>query len=158
MVYLSVSRLILQQTRWRRDPHPCSPARIVMKPITLRGIRLTQSCSAPRARKIGGSCSGMQGVCTVYFLCVLRNSDVTYSFPLLYNQKAGTSNNSRSRSLQSRSTTRRMANHCSMYHPETSFCSCPTGRIPTILQPKHSGLPWIVLRYFSPLFHPSHRV
>jgi hypothetical protein len=154
MVYLCVSRLILQQTRWRRDPHPCSPVRIVMKPITLRGIRLTQSYSALRARKIGGSCSGMQDVCSV-----LRNSDMTYSpFPFLYNQKADTSNNSRSRSLQSRSTTRRMANHCFMYHPETSSCSCPMGRIPTILQPKHSGLPWTVLRYSSTLFHPSHRV
>jgi hypothetical protein len=151
MVYIFISKPILQQTRWRRDPHPCSPARIVMKPITLHGIRLTQSCSALQARKIGGSCSGMQGVCSV-----LRNSDVNLPpFPLLYDQKAGTSNNSRSRFLQSRSTTRRMANHCFMYHLETSFCSCPTGRIPTILQPKHSGLPWIVLRYF---FYPSHRV
>jgi hypothetical protein len=79
MVYLFVSMLILQQTRWRRDPHPCSPARIVMKLITLRGIRLTQSYSALRARKIGGSCSGMQGVCSV-----LRNSDMTYPLSLFF--------------------------------------------------------------------------
>ena len=78
MVYLFVSRLTLQQTRWRRDPLPCSPAHIVTKPITLRGTRLTQSYSALRARKIGGSCSGMQGVCS----CVLRISYVTY--PLFF--------------------------------------------------------------------------
>jgi hypothetical protein len=50
-----------------------------MKSITLRGIRLTQSYSALRARKIGGSCSGMQGVCSV-----LRNSDVTYRLSLFF--------------------------------------------------------------------------
>jgi hypothetical protein len=50
--------------------------------------------------------------------------------------------------LPSRSTTCQMTNHRFMYHPEISFCSCPTGRIPMILQPNHSGLPWIVLWYF----------
>lgn len=70
-------------TRWRRDRHPCSLARIAMKPTTLRGIRLIQSCSAPRARKTGGSCSGMRGVCS----CALRNSDVTYPLPLVFNTR-----------------------------------------------------------------------
>ena len=55
-----------------------------MKPITLRGIRLTQNCSALRARKIGGSCSGMQGVCFVCFLCAFRNSDVTPPLSLFF--------------------------------------------------------------------------
>lgn len=137
MPLVPVELLIGANFRWRQGPHPCSPARTAMRPTTLHGIPLTQNCSAPRARRTDGSRSGMQDACPMrysFFSCDSPPSE----------QRAGTSNSSRSRSLQSRSTTRRTGDHCSMSRPEASSSLCLTRRTPTTPQPKHNGLSWIV--------------
>lgn len=133
-----VEPLIGANFRWRRGPHPCSPARTAMRSTTSHGIPLTQNCSAPQARRTDGSRSGTQDACPI------RHSFFSFCDSPPSEQRAGTSNSSRSRSLQSRSTTRRTVNHCSMSRPEASSSSCLTGRTPTTPQPKHNGLTWIV--------------
>ena len=108
-----------------------------MRSITLHGIPLTQNCSAPRARRTDGSRSGTQDACRMRFSSFFSDSPPS-------KQRAGTSNSSHPRFLQSRSTTRRTVNHCSMSRRGTSSSSCPTGRTPTTPRPKYNGLPWTV--------------
>jgi len=137
LLLVPIEQLIGTNFRWRRGPHPSSLARTAMRSTTLHGTPLIQNCSAPRARRTDGSCSGTQDARPMPFLSFFCNS-------LPSEQRAGTSNSSRSRSLQSRSTTRRTVNHCSMSRPGASSSSCLSGRTPTTPQPKHNGLPWIV--------------
>jgi hypothetical protein len=70
-----IESLIGANYRWSRGRHPCSPARTATKPTMSRGIPLTQSCSAPRARRIDGSRSGTQDVCRVGAILVLLLCD-----------------------------------------------------------------------------------
>jgi hypothetical protein len=58
-----------------------------MRLTTSRGTQLTQSCSALRARRIEGSCSGMRDVCPVRFLRP-RNCDATCFFTLMARKPA----------------------------------------------------------------------
>lgn len=149
LLSVPIELLIGTNFRWRRGPHPCSLARTAMRSTTLHGIPLTQNCSAPRARRTDGSCSGTQDACPMRFLSFFCDSPPS-------EQRAGMSNSSRSRSLQSRSTTRRTVNHCSMSRPGASSSSCLSGKTPTTPQPKHNGLPWIVpLSVLSALAYQS---
>jgi hypothetical protein len=54
---------LISRARWRRGRRPCFLALTATKWTTSRGTPLTQSCSAPPAKRTDGSCSGTHGVC-----------------------------------------------------------------------------------------------
>ena len=130
-----------ERARWRRGLRPCSLARIATKWTTSRGTPLTQSYSAHRAKRIGGSRSGTHGV---------RDTSPfpASSYPFFFcDQKVDIFNNVHSKFPRSKLTMLQTANLYFTSPPVTSSSSCPTGRTRTTPPLTPNGLPWTAPRY-----------